>query len=184
MRVIKYKLVFTLYSQLSPASNLFHISLSPTQISLVALIPGISSSRKKNIIKAQMKKEMHFLPKAKVPGAYTTLLQDADLENLPSGLGWHRCSVEKEITQAGERSEMLHGWFLLSQSPVNRLLFQPAPAPSVHPELGVAWDLEQLVAILLGPWGLDLTWCQESIFPFLIIEGLMLNLSLEKEFPG
>ena len=56
-----------------------------------------------------MKKEMHFLPKAKVPGAQTSIPQDADLENSPSGLGRCTCSVEREVSQAGERSKMLCG---------------------------------------------------------------------------
>lgn len=141
------------------------------------------SSNKKKYDKSPMKKEMHFLPKAKVPGAQTTILQDADLENSPSGLGQCRCSVEREVSQAGERSKMLRGWFLLSQSPVSRLLFSTCTC-TFHPSrAGVTWDLEQLVAILFGPWRLDLAWCQEGTFLFLIMERLILNMSL-KEFPN
>lgn len=142
--------------------------------------------QEKYIIKAQWRKKCIPFPKPESPVFRALTLQNADLESSPSGLGRCRCSVEREVTQAGERSEMLHGWFLLSQSPVSRLLFQPAPAPSIHPDLGLPGIRSNWSPFCLVLGGLGIGSCPVSRrhFPFPDHGRANVNtcMSLEKDF--
>lgn len=82
-----------------------------------------------------MKKEMQFLPKAEFHGLKALAL-GWGLGAHASGLGWGRCSVDRKVTQAAEETEMLAWLASSSRSPVSRLPFQSAPAPSMRPEPG------------------------------------------------